>query len=100
VPRSESYEFHPRAWEECLAADEWYLKRSTHESIGFIDEVSAAIESIRKSPLRWPKHLHGTRRLVLSRFPFSVVYLDEHKSLTIIAVAQSKRKPGYWKTRL
>jgi toxin ParE1/3/4 len=41
-----------------------------------------------------------TRRLVMRRFPFSVVYLDDPDLITIIAVAHSKRKPGYWKDRV
>jgi hypothetical protein len=37
---------------------------------------------------------------VLHRFPFSVVYLDDPELITIIGVAHSERKPGYWKGRL
>jgi hypothetical protein len=36
----------------------------------------------------------------MQRFPFSVVYLDDPESVTIVAIAHSKRKPGYWKDRL
>lgn len=39
------------------------------------------------------------RRFILQRFPFSIVYLDDPDLVTIIAVAHSKRKPGYWKSR-
>ena len=53
-----------------------------------------------EAPQRWPKYLHGTRRFVMQRFPFSVVYLDDPELVTIVAVAHSKRKPGYWKDRL
>lgn|ERR1700722_1357417 len=35
-----------------------------------------------------------TRRLVLHRFPFSIVYLDKADVVNIVAVAHSKRKPG------
>jgi plasmid stabilization system protein ParE len=57
-------------------------------------------EDIALAPHRWPTYLHGTRRLVIQRFPFSVIYLDDSDLITIIAVAHSKRKPGYWKDRL
>jgi hypothetical protein len=33
---------------------------------------------------------------VTQRFPFSVIYLDDPELVTIVAVAHSKRKPGYW----
>jgi plasmid stabilization system protein ParE len=62
--------------------------------------VSAGIRLIAQAPQRWPKYLHGTRRFVMRRFPFSVVYLDDPEFVTIVAVAHSKRRPGYWKDRL
>jgi plasmid stabilization system protein ParE len=58
------------------------------------------LETISKAPQHWPKYLHGTRRFVLHRFPFAVIYLDDPDRVTIIAVAHSKRKPGYWKHRV
>jgi toxin ParE1/3/4 len=53
-----------------------------------------------QAPQRWPKYLHGTRRFVLHRFPFSITYLDDPDVLSVIAVAHGKRTPGYWKQRV
>jgi plasmid stabilization system protein ParE len=78
----------------------WYRARSAIASGEFRATVSGAIRNIAQSPQLWPKYLHGTRRFVLQRFPFSIVYLDDPELMTIIAVAHSKRKPGYWKERL
>jgi hypothetical protein len=36
----------------------------------------------------------------MRRFPFSVEYLDDPELVTIVAVAHSKRRPGYWKDRV
>jgi plasmid stabilization system protein ParE len=91
---------HALAWEEIEAADEWYLARSSDASQEFMTDVDAAVEEILQSPKRWPKYLYGTRRFVMGRFPFSIVYLDDPDRITIIAVAHSKRKPGYWKDRV
>jgi plasmid stabilization system protein ParE len=54
---------------------------------------------IVRMPQRWPKYLHGTRRFVLRRFPFSIIYLDDY-DVNIVAVAHNKRKPGFCKRRL
>ena len=94
------YRLHPLAWLEIEGGDEWYLQRSADASAGFIAAVSEAIDSICQAPQRYPKCLYGTRRLVLHRFPFSIVYLDKADVVNIVAVAHSKRKPGYWKRRL
>ncbi len=62
--------------------------------------ASSAIRLVVEFPQRWPKYLYETRRLVMQRFPFSIVYLDELDSVIVVAVAHSKRKPGYWKDRV
>src|ERR1700680_855869 len=100
MARSKPYRLDPRAWQEIEAADDWYLQRRTDASIGFISAISDALDSISQSPHRWPRHLYGTRRFVLHRFPFSIIYLDDSDVLSIVAVAHNKRKPGYWKQRL
>jgi toxin ParE1/3/4 len=100
MPSAKAYRFHPDAWLEFEAADDWYLSRSFDASLEFLSAVDAALESISESPQRWPKYLHGTRRFVVHRFPFSIVYLAHPDLVTIIAVAHSKRKPGYWKQRV
>jgi len=68
--------------------------------VEFRAAVSDVIRRIVKAAERWPKYSHGTRRFVLHRFPFSIIYLDDPDVLSIVAVAHSKRKPGYWKARL
>jgi toxin ParE1/3/4 len=100
MARSKPYRLHPLAWLEIEGGDNWYRQRSPQASADFVIEVFYAIESIREAPRRWPKHLHGTRRFVFDRFPFSIVYLDTAEFINIVAVAHSKRKPGYWKQRL
>jgi plasmid stabilization system protein ParE len=100
MPKPKAYRLHPEAWLEFEAADDWYVARSLDASVGFLSDVYGALETISEAPHRWPKYLHGTRRLVLERFPFSVIYLDDSDFVTIIAVAHSKRKPGYWKYRV
>jgi len=101
MPRRKPYRLHPEASLEFEAADEWYLSRSYDTSGAFLSDVYDAMEQISAAPQRWPKYLYGTRRFVLHSFPFSIVYLylDEADSVTIVAVAHSKRRPGYWKGR-
>jgi toxin ParE1/3/4 len=100
MSKAKPYRFHPEAWQEFEAADDWYLTRSADASLEFLSDVYDALREISVSPQRWPTYLHGTRRFVLHRFPFSVVYLDDLDSVTVIAVAHSKRRPGYWKDRV
>src|SRR5687767_10630176 len=66
--------FHPGARAELRAARSWYEKRSPVSAATFANEVSRAIGQILNSPNRYPTAEHGTRLLVLPRFPFKIFY--------------------------
>ncbi len=42
----------------------------------------------------------GARKLVLHRFPFSLIVLQSRHTMTIVAFAHHARRPGYWSERL
>ena len=92
--------FHPVAEEELLAAEEWYAERSLTAARAFAQEAATVIEHVHVAAERWPVYIHGTRRIVFPRFPFTVVYRVTSEQLQIIAVAHQKRRPGYWRDRL
>jgi len=97
---SKLFQFHPEAREELRNATRWYRTQNPFVSSEFRLAVTGSVRLIAQAPQRWAEYLHGTRRFVIQRFPFSVVYLDDPELVTIIAIAHSKRKPGYWKNRL
>ena len=90
----------PQAIEEAREARNYYLSKSPAAEEAFRKELEHAVALIRECPETWPSYVHGTRRFVLRRFPFSVVYRTDDTSSLIVAVAHAKRKPGYWMSRL
>lgn len=78
----------------------WYEERGSGLGLDFEREVKSAIEAIQRSPDRWPIREDGTRRLLIHRFPYIVVYACETDHVWILAIAHCKRQPGYWKSRL
>ena len=88
--------FHPRAREEVEDAQAWYEERSLLAAAG---EISVALRRIGEAPRRYPVAEHGTRRILLERFPFSVHYRVNEEEIVIVAVAHQKRRPGYWASR-
>ncbi|HKM84916.1 MAG TPA: type II toxin-antitoxin system RelE/ParE family toxin [Terriglobales bacterium] len=99
MPASKPYRFHPQAWQEVEAAEVWYRQRNYEASIRFLSEIYDALANLAQWPERWPFYQYGTRRFVLHRFPFSVIYRDEPAVVSIVAIAHHKRRPGYWKDR-
>ena len=91
--------FHPAAAAEVERAQAWDEERSVFAAAGFLQELTRAVQRIRSAPERYPAEAHGTRRILLDPYPFSVVYLIRGDELVIIAVAHHKRRPGYWADR-
>ena len=75
--RSKPFDFHPEAREEFRESIRWYSNESRETSKEFRRAVSDAIRLIAQAPQRWPRYLFSTRRFVMQRFPFSVIYLDD-----------------------
>jgi plasmid stabilization system protein ParE len=98
VPRT--LEFLDEAIEEAEAAARWYAERSQTAAGAFADEIDSAIAEITRLPLAWPGYSHNTRRFLLRRFPYSVVYRVSESTTLIVAVAHHRRRPGYWRDRL
>jgi len=96
----EGIEFHAEAAEEYDAAD-WYLERSPDAALKFDAEVNRALAEIVRAPRSWAKGAYSTRRFLLSRFPFILIYRERVATeIQIVAVAHTSRKPKYWKGRL
>jgi len=92
-------ELHEEALAEAQAAYDWYLVRNTAAAEGFIAELDQAIEQIGAFPDASGAHISGTRRHVMRRFPFIVIYREQQQVIQVIAVAHGRRRPGYWKHR-
>ena len=93
-------EIHPSALDDLKSSLGWYLERSDTAAVEFSAEVDTAVARIVESPARWPSGEHGTRKFLLRRFPFAIVYREKQDSIQILAIAHGHRRPEYWKDRL
>ena len=93
-------EFLPAAHKEFLTAADRYDSEAPGLGADFIDEVERALDRIASFPEHGSPYLAGTRRVLLQRFPFSVVYALEPSGALVVAVAHYSRRPGYWRRRL
>jgi toxin ParE1/3/4 len=91
---------HPEAVAEAQIAREWYEARSPAAGHLFLAELDRAIESIAEAPRRWAKYRFGTRRYLMRRFPFGVIYRISERDVEILAIAHGRRRPGYWRERV
>ena len=94
-----SVRFHPNAIAEAKAAYDWYGKRNPSAANAFMAALDDGILAIRNNPERWPQHSHGTRKYLLRRFPYAVIYRVTGATIQVVAVAHGRRRPGYWQRR-
>jgi plasmid stabilization system protein ParE len=77
----------------------WYLDRSPQAAERFEAAFNAAIEAIQLHPTMYPFCDASHRLVVLKRYPYILVYRSDGVNARVIAVAHSKRLPGYWSNR-
>lgn len=79
---------------------DFYAEESVEVARAFAREFRAVIGLLRERPLIGAPHVEGTRRKVLTRFPYAVVYDVEEDRVVVIAIAHHSRDPEYWLDRL
>ena len=92
--------YHPEARVEFLHQVEYYITIGTRLADRYDYAVHAAERQAAATPDTWPKYKHRTRRIVDRTFKFSLVYLHSENEIYVVAVAPTRRKPGYWRERL
>lgn len=94
-------ELHEQAAAEYDAAFDWYVERSPNAALKFDAEFDRALTEIAQAPHRWASGPYHTRRFLLRKFPFLLIYREKAGGdIQVVAVAHTSRKPGYWKERI
>ena len=92
--------YHPESKVESRETVDFYWNRSHLSALDFRDELKSALARLRKSPNACSPYLYDTRRVLLDRFPYFVVFRERLHDIQIVAIAHAKRRPGYWAKRL
>jgi toxin ParE1/3/4 len=92
--------FHSEATAELEEAIAYYEQRRPGLGAALLDEVQRAASLIEEFPhIGAPYKITDCRHYVLRRFPYVLFYLELPDALWIVAVAHSRRRPGYWRHR-
>jgi plasmid stabilization system protein ParE len=97
---TKTLELHEEAAADYDAAFDWYLERSPDAARAFDAEFERALQEIALAPGRWARGSHQTRRFLLKRFPYLVIYREQNSCVQLLAVAHASRNPNYWKKRV
>ena len=96
---------HAAAAEEAAEAAAWYEKERLGLGAEFEHAIESALDLLEQDivPLTSASGVAGARgvkRLLLRRFPYSVVVCERDTEILVIAIAHQSRRPGYWWDRL
>jgi plasmid stabilization system protein ParE len=96
-----SLRIHSLASLELTEAVRWYESKRPGLGGELLDEFSASIARLVLNPESGnPMSLdQRTRRLLVTRFPYQIVYRVCPSEIVIVALAHLKRRPGYWTHR-
>lgn len=80
----------------------WYQQRSRQAAERFLLAVSAAFAQVAAAPTAHPTvdAATGTRRALLRKFPYRVLYLIDHERVVVFAVMHHHRDASPWRDRL
>ena len=91
--------FHTEANKEILESEQWYFKRSKKAHKAFINSFIFAIDLVQKDPFAFPIVYDNKRRVILTKFPFSVIYTISNKTIFVLSIFHHSRNPFIWKER-
>jgi plasmid stabilization system protein ParE len=87
------------AEEEMVEAARFYERRHAGLGFDFLAEIERAIARMREYPEAGRPVRAGTRRRLLRRFPYGLLYRADAEEIVIVAVMHLRRRPDYWRTR-
>ena len=93
-------EFHPTASDEIVETTAYYESEVPGLGDRFIAEVESIIEVLCDQPNIGQSVGDKLQRILLARFPYSLIYSIESERIWVIAVAHHRRRPGYWQERI
>jgi toxin ParE1/3/4 len=90
-----------QARDELRDAIAWYERQKPGLGQEFLGEVRACLHRIHEQPsvgsrLPGMEAVEGVRRLLMERFPYALVYREGGNEVRVLAVAHTRRRPGYW----
>lgn len=76
----------PEASADAMEASRWYDERVDGLGARFLDQLNAAMISIRESPSSYPLYRHKIRRIRVNRFPYAVFFAVMESRVVVLGI--------------
>lgn len=82
---------------ELAEAVDYYNQQRPGLGYEFALEIQRTFDHIRRFPTAWPIFSELTRRCMVDRFPYAVLYQPREDSILIGAIMHLRRDPKHWR---
>ena len=90
----------PEAEAEIAEAAQWYEAQERGLGREFLRAVRAATAGVRCNPLLYQTIIEEARRVLVRRFPYSIIYEIHGSDVVVLGCFHSARDPQEWQGRI
>jgi plasmid stabilization system protein ParE len=91
--------FTEAARADLTEAVDWYDARAAHMVPQLQEALRAAVVRIAANPKQFPAGPHHTRRVLLRRFPYALIFREAEEDCYVVALFHMSRDPTAWRRR-
>ncbi|MEI7842860.1 MAG: type II toxin-antitoxin system RelE/ParE family toxin [Gallionellaceae bacterium] len=89
--------FRPEAEAELLVARDWYESKALGLGFEFARAADAAVSSALRNPYGNLRIEEDFRRVLLRKFPYTLIYLPSENELLVVSFFHQHRNPMSWR---
>lgn|SRR5574337_1243055 len=78
----------------------WYEDHAPEIVRQFRDAMGEVVGRISENPKQFAPASHQTRKALLRRFPYLVIFREERNAAYVVAVFHTSRDPRKWRRRI
>jgi plasmid stabilization system protein ParE len=78
----------------------WYGSHAPEIVPEFRESLRAVVQRISDNPKQFPASPQETRRALLHRFPYLVIFRETRAAVYVVAVFHTSRSPRSWRSRV
>ncbi len=90
----------PEAEKDLIETFQWYEQKRIGLGHDFLLQIDAGLRFIQNNPFAFPIRYKGTRRNIIKRFPYSIIYRVEDINIIILGVVYGGRDPKWIKKKI
>ena len=87
----------PEAEKDLEEGFQWYQKKRKGLGYDFLLQVDAGLKFIQRNPEIHNIEYKGTRKHLVRKFPYKIVYLIDVDRVVILGIIHSRRHPDFMK---